>query len=61
MGGNVGVQSSAIVVQGLAASKLNTSNILRQLTKELSVGLFNGIICSAIIFLTTLLLSFGTS
>ena len=61
MGGNVGVQSSAIVVQGLAASNLNTSNILGQLTKELSVGLFNGIICSAIIFLTTLLLGFGTS
>ncbi|MEC7653562.1 MAG: magnesium transporter [Bacteroidota bacterium] len=61
MGGNVGVQSSAIVVQGLAASNLNTTNILGQLTKELSVGLFNGIICSAIIFLTTLLLGFGTS
>lgn len=61
MGGNVGVQSSAIVVQGLAASNLNTSNILGQLTKELSVGLFNGIICSAIIFFTTLLLGFGTS
>ena len=61
MGGNVGVQSSAIVVQGLAASNLNTSNILGQLSKELSVGLLNGIICSTIIFLTTYVLGFGAS
>ncbi len=61
MGGNVGVQSSAIVVQGLAASNLNTSNIIERLAKELSVGLFNGLICSTIIFATTMLLGFGAS
>ena len=61
MGGNVGVQSSAIVVQGLASSSLNASNILGQLSKELSVGLLNGIICSTIIFLTTYVLGFGAS
>ena len=58
MGGNVGVQSSAIVVQGLATSSINTSNITARLMKELSVGLVNGVICSVLIFIITLLLGF---
>ena len=58
MGGNVGVQSSAIVVQGLATSSINTSNITARLMKELSVGLVNGLICSVLIFIITLLLGF---
>jgi len=58
MGGNVGVQSSAIVVQGLATSSINTSNIATRLMKELSVGLLNGVICAGIIFIVTLLLGF---
>ena len=58
MGGNVGVQSSAIVVQGLATSSINTSNIASRLVKELSVGLLNGVICAGIIFIVTLLLGF---
>ena len=61
MGGNVGVQSSAIVVQGLASSNISTSNIIGQLSKELGVGLLNGIICSTIIFLVTYLSGFGAS
>lgn len=50
MGGNVGVQSSAIIVQSLAK---NTSlgALFPRLLKELGVGLLNGFICSAIIFL----------
>ena len=59
MGGNVGVQSSAIVVQGLATSSINTTNIISRLTKELGVGLLNGVICAVIIFIITYLLSFG--
>ena len=61
MGGNVGVQSSAIVVHGLAASNLNTTNIASQLAKEFSVGLLNGVICSTLIFLVTYILGFGAS
>jgi len=61
MGGNVGVQSSAIVVQGLAASNLNTTNIASQLAKEFSVGLLNGVICSTLILLVTYILGFGAS
>ena len=49
MGGNVGVQSAAIVVQGLANDSLKMENIVQKLIKELGVGLLNGIICSIII------------
>jgi len=49
MGGNVGVQSAAIVVQGLANDSLKMENIVQKLIKELGVGMLNGIICSIII------------
>lgn len=49
MGGNVGVQSSAIVVQGLANNTLLGENIGSKLLKELGVGLINGSICAALI------------
>ena len=48
MGGNVGVQSSAIIVQGLANNTLLGDKILAKLGKELSVGLINGLICSTL-------------
>jgi magnesium transporter len=50
MGGNVGVQSSAIIVQGLANNSLMGDNISKRLAKELGVGLLNGIICSTLIW-----------
>ncbi len=49
-GGNVGTQSSAIVVQGLANGSLDIKNSLRQLLKELGVGLINGCIISLLVF-----------
>jgi magnesium transporter len=48
MGGNVGVQSSAIVVQAIANSTLQ-KNIWKRLARELGVGLFNGLICAMVI------------
>lgn len=48
-GGNVGVQSSAIIVQGLASNTLVLDRIAPKLFKELGVGLFNGLICSSLI------------
>ena len=48
MGGNVGVQSSAIVVQAIANSTLQ-KNIWKRLARELGVGLFNGLICARVI------------
>ena len=50
MGGNVGVQSSALVVQGLANNSLSKDGIFPKLMKELGIGLLNGIICAILIF-----------
>ena len=49
MAGNVGVQSSAIVVQSLASHR-KPENIGKKLIKELSVGLFNGLILSVVMY-----------
>ena len=49
-GGNVGVQSSAIIVQGLASKDFQFNGILKQLGKESLIGLLVGMICSALIF-----------
>lgn len=49
MGGNVGVQSSAIVVQSLAKGN-QFESITSKLAKEALVGLLNGLICSLCIF-----------
>ena len=49
-GGNVGTQSSAIVVQGLANGSLDIKNSFRQLIKELGIGLINGCIISLLVF-----------
>ncbi len=50
MGGNVGVQSSALIVQSLAKN-ISMGALLPRLAKELGVGLLNALICSIIIFL----------
>ncbi|MFN6082397.1 MAG: magnesium transporter, partial [Bacteroidota bacterium] len=57
MGGNAGVQSSAIVVQGLANNTLGTKNIVPKILKELRVAFLNGIICSVLLFGYNLLFS----
>jgi len=49
MGGNVGVQSSAIVVQSLARGDQNISGIMSKIWKETLVGVVNGILLSLII------------
>lgn len=60
MGGNVGVQSAAIVVQGLAAGKSPTdARLLPRLLKELSVALLNGSICALVILGASLTLGYG--
>ena len=50
MGGNVGVQSSAIVVQAIAKGDIAVKRIMPRIAKEATVGLMNGIILSALIF-----------
>lgn len=49
MGGNVGVQSSSIIVQALANNTLLNDRIAPKLLKELGVGMINGVICSTLI------------
>ena len=49
-GGNVGTQSSAIVVQGLANSSLDTKNTFKQVTKEAVVALINATIISLLVY-----------
>jgi magnesium transporter len=50
MGGNVGVQSSAIVVQSLAKGNGNLEGIGTKLLKEAMVALFNGLLLAGCIF-----------
>ena len=50
MAGNVGVQSSAIIVQGLANGTLSGS-VFQRLFKELGLSLLNGVILAVILFL----------
>lgn len=50
MGGNVGVQSSAIIVQSLARGNDPFDSIFSKVGKEAIVGLVNGLLCSSLIF-----------
>ena len=50
-GGNVGIQSSAIVVQGLANGSLELRESGRQILKEVGVGCINGLIISLLVFI----------
>ena len=54
LGGNVGIQSSAIVVKGLASNTLTSKNILQSISKEISCAVINACICSSIIFILSL-------
>jgi len=49
MGGNVGVQSSSIIVQGLANGTLGLGSIFKKVLKEMSVAVITGLITSIIL------------
>lgn len=55
MGGNVGVQSAALVVRALANQSALDETLRQKLVKELGVGLLNGLVCSAVILGVSLL------
>lgn len=57
MGGNVGVQSSAIVVQAIAKGGFGFKRVLPRLAREASIGLLNGVILSSLIFGIAILFS----
>ena len=50
MGGNVGVQASAIVVQSLARGNKLLDGAVKRILKETLIGLLNGILLSTILF-----------
>lgn len=50
MAGNVGIQSSAIIVQALASNSLGLESTFRKLMKEFTVALVNGLILSLLLF-----------
>ncbi len=49
-GGNVGVQASAIVVQGLANGRLEIKNAWNQIGRECLVAILNAVIISVLVF-----------
>ena len=59
MAGNVGIQSSAIIVQGLASNSLGLESTGRKLVKEFMVAIMNGLILSALLLGYNLLLKEG--
>ena len=54
--GNVGIQSSAIIVQGLASGDLWSTDVMQRLGKETAVALINGIALSLVLAGAVLLL-----
>lgn len=50
-GGNVGVQASAIIVQGLANGSLRLSEFWHQIWRDLRVALINALVISSAVFL----------
>ena len=55
MAGNIGVQSSAIIVQGLANNSLELGGILNKLRKEFIVAALNGFVLSILAFIASYL------
>lgn len=58
MAGNVGVQSSAIIVQGLA-NKIIKGSMWQRLLKEVGLSLFNGIVLSVLVVIFSQLFGLG--
>ncbi len=50
-GGNVGVQASAIVVQGLANGRLDLSGAWKQVGRSVLIALLNAVVISVVVFI----------
>ncbi len=50
MGGNAGIQSSAIVVRGLATGDVRLGGTAKRLSKEFSIATVNGVVLSLLVF-----------
>ena len=58
MGGNAGIQSSSIAVQGLASGDIWATDLLRRLGKELVVALINGLVLAVAITVMVVAISY---
>ncbi len=59
--GNVGIQSSSIIVQGLASGDVWTTDVIKRLWKETRVALINGIALAIVLGAAVLALPFASS
>ncbi len=55
MAGNAGIQSSSIIVQGLASGQVWSVNMLRRISKELSVAIANGFVLAAVMVIAVVI------
>jgi magnesium transporter len=55
MGGNAGVQSSAIIVQSLANQSLSSFNLVPRLLKEFFVAVISGLACASVLLTYSLI------
>ncbi len=58
-GGNVGVQSSSVILQSLANPSIVEQSMVKRLLKVLTVSFLNGILLSSILFLAVYLMQNG--
>jgi len=49
MGGNTGIQSSTLIIRGLALGSFNEKKLYRLLFREMAIGMLMGIICGSVI------------
>lgn len=52
MGGNLGLQSSTLIIRGLATGRVEPSDIWKVVSRELRIGSLLGVICGLLLFLT---------
>ncbi|NOZ61738.1 MAG: magnesium transporter [Calditrichaeota bacterium] len=50
MGGNAGIQSSTIMVRGMATGEIDLFEIRRRLVREIFVAMLNGLLCGLFLF-----------
>lgn len=50
MGGNLGLQSSTLIIRGLATGRIEAGNVWKVVFRELRIGLLLGAVCGSMLF-----------
>ena len=50
MGGNLGLQSSTLIIRGLATGRVDPNDIWKVVFRELRIGLLLGVVCGTLLF-----------